>query len=487
MSENRMIPFSNVHQDFPASDLAKLMKSGNLLSRVSKPGLLLMFAGLGIVLFEIQIGLLRQRLGITGYIIGVLCGTTLSIWGLKEIVAGLLPRIASRGYLFRLPREGLIYLLIMFFLFVSSILTHSNLLMMVFCVMAGAFVVNGWMTFTMLRDARLHREAPERLMAGETCIVTLSLENKHRRLSAWLMKMRDSISFGKENLFPEVLFVRVPPRKTRFGNYQLKPESRGRYTFRHLDLTTQFPFSLVERGVGKELKQEMLVYPRLGTLNPHWRRMLQHSMEFDSYARPIAGTFHDEMNRIREYRPGDDVRMIHWRTTARVNNLMVCEYDESRDRDLVVIVDGWLPPRPKTEELEQLERGLRFAVTLCLSYLRISRQSSLSVFLLGNDTVAWSGDSGEQHTNSLLDSFAVFDHHHRHDSKEVLKSLLQKTKKQCRTIAISYRPEELQSQIREEIPGYGADLQVIGTSQEALSVYFDEQLSEETTGLTRSN
>ncbi|WP_437225642.1 DUF58 domain-containing protein [Planctomicrobium sp. SH661] len=450
------------------------MNSGNLLRRISITGAALMLGGMGLVFFEVQTGYLHRRLGLAGHFLSIISGTTLSIWGLKEVVSQLWPRLAGRGYHFRIPGVGLAYLAIMFVLFIGSILARSNLLIMVFCVMAGSFVVNGWLTFTMLRRTRMQRDVPDRVMAGETFMVTLLLENRNTWLSCWLMRLQDSIRNGGLILEPEVLFVRVPPNSHRVGTYHLCPIARGRYEFTHLDVMTRFPLGMVERGVGREAPHVLLVYPRLGHLRPQFRRILQHSMELVSHARPNNGTFQDDMHRIREFRQGDDRRMIHWRTSARMNDLMVCEYHECRDRDLMIIVDAWLPSRPSVKQTEQFERGLRFAATVSMNYLRSSRQSSLTVRLLGKETFDWFGDTGQQNADSLLDAFALLEPSHREDFHRLGEGLGTKWSGQCRTLVISPRPMEFKEELLRIHPGSAIDLQVYGTSEEELNGLFED-------------
>jgi len=404
----------------------------------------------------------------------LLCGTALSVWGLKEVVARFWPRMTSRGSQFRVPVEGIIYLAIMFVLFVAAILSRSNLLLLVYCVMAGSFIVNGWLTYAMLRGTRMGRELPRRVMAGETLMVTLTLENRNSRLSAWLMTLHDTIEHENVILRPEVLFVRVPPQSLRVGTYRLRPLARGRYQFTYLNAITRFPLGMVQRGLGGEARDELLVYPRLGHLRPRAQYVLQHSAELASHSHHRNGTFQDEIHRIREFRPGDDRRMIHWRTSARMNELMVCEYHECRDRDLVILVDAWWPVRPLPQEKQQFERGLQFAATLCMNYLRMSRQSSLAVYLRGRKPLDWHGDSGTQHTDALLDAFALLEPDSSPELERLTDNLDATQIESCRILLISSRPVAAREQLLHAYPTSVLDLQVFDTAPAELQTVFEE-------------
>ncbi len=446
--------------------------------RLSSTGLAFMAIGLCLVFYEFQTSFMQNRAGWWGHLLILFVGTTLSVWGLKEVVARYWPRLAGRGDHFLLPREGFVYLAIMCVLFIGAIQARNNLQLMVFSVMIGPWIVNGGFAYSMLRGLRVRRELPERVMAGETFEATIVLENPKSWLAAWVMTVHDAATHGTEHLLAEVLFFRVPPRSERAGCYRLRPQSRGRYEFRQLEVTTRFPMGLLQRGVGLEIRQQVLVYPRLGRLHPAWRRLLQHSMELASHVRPTAGAFQDEMHRIREYRPGDDRRLIHWRTSARMNELMVCEYQETRDRNLSIVVDAWLPRPATTEQRDTLERALSFAATVATEYLRHSRQSSLDVQLWGKKRVAWRGDAGEPQADELLDALALLEPSTRSEPDDLVRSLDREHGRQQRILLITTRWQQLQNALARLETGRGLDLHIYGARPEDLQGVFEEIASD---------
>jgi uncharacterized protein (DUF58 family) len=442
--------------------------------RISIGGLAMMGLGLGLAFLEIETSFLKSRLGAVGHMLILCCGTGCSVWGLKEVVAAFWPRLVARGHHFRLPLQGAMFLCMTFVLFVGSLLGRSNMLMMVFTVMAAAFIMNGWITFTMLRGARVRRDLPPRIMSGEVLSVNLEFANRNRWISAWVMRVRDTVQHAAGELTADVLFLRVPPWTKRGGSYQFCPGPRGRYVFGPLDVTSRFPLGLVQRGVRIDARQELLVYPRLGRLQPQWRRKLQHSMELVGHVRPKPGAFQDEMHRLREFRQGDDTRQIHWRTSARMNNLMVSEYYETRDLDLAVLVDAWVPPRPIASDRERLERGLRFAATLSLEYLRFSRQSSLMVRLLGKTRSEWRGDCEQHQFDVLLDHFALLEPTSQENVPQLMRELTHDLAGKRRVVLISTRPGPVRAALQQKQGQVLYDVQIYGTDEPDLKDFFEE-------------
>jgi len=434
-------------------------------------GIFAMLVGLGLVFFEVQTGLLNRRLGFAGRVIIIICGTAFSVWGLKELISSYWPRLGSRGFHFRLPREGAVYLLIMIVIFIGALIGRSNLLLMVFSMMAGPFVINGKFTFTMLQRLKVQRELPERVMAGETFTVTLTLQNAKSWLSAWLMTVHDFVTHATGYLKPQVLFIRVPPQSERRGHYQLRLMHRGVYEFGPFDITTRFPLGLVERGVETNIRGSIRVYPRTGFLRPNWRNHLHHSAELVSHVQPQTGPFNDELYRIREYRHGDDPRLIHWRTSARMSEIMVSEYKESRDRDLILVIGPWVPANASEEDLETVERSLRFAMTVCLDQMRNSRESSLYVRLLGPSQQDWSGDNN-QLFDDLLDMMALVEASHFAPDEKSFAGLDSVLGGRTRILLISPRPEAFHSV--HEASRVNGSLQSIVPSRTALSSIYED-------------
>ncbi|WP_417847810.1 DUF58 domain-containing protein [Thalassoglobus sp.] len=447
------------------------MRSPLRQGQISLPGIAFMLIGLTLVIFEMQTGFLLDRIGMTGRFIVFFCGTGFSVWGLKEVIAGFLPGLSKKGYSFKLPLVGIVYLVIMCILFIGSLVGRNNLLLMVFACMAGPFVMNGWITFTMLRLLNVSRVLPERVMAGETFTTSIFFENRKTWLTVWLMTVHDAVTKGDGWMSPEVLFVRVPAGSQRQGHYQIKVRDRGRYQFGPVRVTTQFPLGLVERGNRLDEFEELLVYPRIGHLKTEWRRLLQNSTELVSDVRTMGGPFNDEMSQLREYRQGDDPRMIHWRTSARVDELIVCEYDESRDRNLLLIIDGWIE---ENADKANFERGLRFATTVCMDHLRNSRESSLAVKLAAQERFFWRGDQGEGQIDNLLDAFAVAQPTSKMTTDQLLDGLVEGATSNRRVVIVTSRSGEIREAIQRSSDVRLHEAQIYGTSRKELSAIFEE-------------
>ena len=378
---------------------------------------------------------------------GIVAVTLLA--GLVRLAMSLLPepphrRIAPlRRHRILIPKEGVVYLVIMIVLFVGSLLGHENMLMLVFAMLAGPFVINGWAAFAMLKGSQVSREAPRRAMCGELFAVELTLRNTRAWMSLWMMQVRDTVTGCGEVLGPTNLFTCVPAGSRQTGHYSLRLRRRGVYRFGPIHVTSRFPLGLIERGQIFTLADEMLIYPRIGRLTPMAQRQWLGSEELSSQRRACAGVFHDEFHHLREYRSGDNPRAIHWRTSARRGSLILREFEQHREQPLSVIVDLWQPASGvSAEHRERTEWALSLAATVCVEQRRLVRDSRLSLYASGKSTVAWDGRATSGSLEALLDELALIQAGAADETGEILQRSLQNGTVSTRCLVISTRPME---------------------------------------------
>jgi len=384
-------------------------------------GILSLFAGAGMFYTTDQLAGRAGEWSLYVWVIGRLIGIILSLWGIR-LIAGRFARAGSKvGRLNRnrvmLPREGMMYLLIMIVAFVASLVGRSNMLMLVFSIMAGPFIVNGWVTFSLLRRNRVKRTIPQRAMCGETVSIEITLQNRKLWFSSWLMMVRDCVGRTSDGGFlgpsteaglePTVLFASVKPGAERTACYQLRLNRRGRYRFGPLEVSTRFPLGLVERGFIVDEPGEMLVYPQIGILSSRWHRDSQLAAEMVERQQTRKGMFEDDFHHLRSFRSGDSPREIHWRTSARMNELMVQEFHQSRDQGLIVLLDLWQPASPSASDIERVELAVNFTATICVEHLRQTRGVEQLLTICGRESTSLRYATIGQAVESLLDTLSL--------------------------------------------------------------------------------
>lgn len=119
-------------------------------------------------------------------------------------------------------------------------------------------------------------------------------------------------------------------------HYTCTPTRRGRYRLDALRLHYGDALGLASHAATAHCSTEVLVTPRvvpLGETEPAASgRIGDESVPNLAFAGP------DDVL-VREYRPRDDVRRIHWPSTARTGTLMVRREEQARDPSAVVLLD----------------------------------------------------------------------------------------------------------------------------------------------------
>lgn len=420
----------------------------------SRAGFAATLTGLGLAAFEMRYGLLLHRLGVGGRVVLLVCATGFSVWGVKELIAGWWPALGERGFVRHrsgIPPEGRLYMLIMFMLFTGSMIGHSNPLLLVFTLLWGPFVINGWISFILLKRLTVRRIVPRLVMAGEPTSVEVILRNNKRFFSAWVILIQDWITCAREQLQAEVLVTRVPPGEERAARYRMRLMQRGQYRLGPLTLRTRFPLGLVERGLHVSTADSVIVYPRIGRLTHEWHRHLLPAADLAPQMSPRSGPFDDEFHMLREYRLGDDPRAIHWKTSARRSELMIREFRESRDSRLVVLLDPWQPPRPDEESLEQVERAFSLAASICVHHLRGSRDAHLVLIGGGQPPLSWRSDDGSG-MDRLLEDLALHHGSSDFDVESLILELNGEGTSNSRSVCITTRPDAVHEFLRSVEP-----------------------------------
>lgn len=284
-----------------------------------------------------------------------------------------------------LPREGLVYVGIMLIIAIAALTGGNpdtgNMLLLVFGMMAGPFVFNGWVVVAMLARVTVQRVIPMVAEAGQSFSVEITLRNGKRVLASRLVEVRDVVEGARLREEPSVTFVRVGPQEERRGHYELVIARRGLYRFGPLRISSRFPLGIGERGHSVSAMDEIVVHPAIGRLLPGWKRRERQLAESASRANARLGIFDDEFHSIRDYRSGDNHRAIHWRSTARHGQLMVRQHEQHRESELVVLLDLF-----QTRELttELAERAVSLAATLCVEQTRHATSGSYRLAIAGH-------------------------------------------------------------------------------------------------------
>ena len=174
---------------------------------------------------------------------------------------------------------------------------------------------------------------PPRVPPGHTAKVTLQLENVSRFPSG-LMLAEDSVPFSLGTR-PRYVLDGIERGGMRMLSYPLRSDQRGKFEIGPLEVRIADAFGLVELARSFSARSTLLVTPKIVPLD---RSVVSGSWlgEGDGRTRTSAAAGEDDVI-PRAYRDGDELRRVHWRSTARYGELMV-RREEQRWRNRAVLM-----------------------------------------------------------------------------------------------------------------------------------------------------
>ena len=176
---------------------------------------------------------------------------------------------------------------------------------------------------------------PGRAPVGSSARVILRLQNLSRLPTGTLL-LEDRLPYALGSR-PRVVLERLGAHQASSVAYTVRADVRGRYPIGPLVIRLTDPFGLCELTRSFPSVDRLTVIPQVVPL-PTVRLAGEYAGTGDSRARSVAVHGEDDAA-TREYRRGDDLRRVHWRSTARTGELMVRREEQPWESRATVVLD----------------------------------------------------------------------------------------------------------------------------------------------------
>jgi len=222
---------------------------------------------------------------------------------------------------------------------------------------------------------------PSRVHAGDVAVVELSIANHGHRRSPTAVVI-DSVDQQRQAR------VRVAPLSSQqrtSGRYQLATDRRGRLRLGPLRVQYSDPLGLARIDVDIGTTDHLLVFPAIEDLV---------APPMDAQGTPDTGTPQrqrwtdgDEFHALRGYATGDDLRRVHWPTSARVDELMIRQHDQHSQARTTVVLDT----RSGSHTPESFEQCVSAAASVMVAAARRGDWVTLATTVATSSTPASAG------------------------------------------------------------------------------------------------
>ena len=256
-------------------------------------------------------------------------------------------------------------------------------------------------------SSRRHIESP-RTAAGQETAVTLRLENISR-LPTGLLLVEDKVPYVLGSR-PRFVLDRVEPRGRREVGYIVRSDVRGRFQLGPMSIRLSDPFGLCELHRSFTARDTLVVTPTVQRL-PAVSLSGEWTGSGESRSRSLASAGEDDSG-VREYRQGDDLRRVHWRSSARLDRVMVRREEQPWQARATVLLDTRSTAHAGEGPGSSFEWAVAAAASIGVHLVRHGYQLRLLTDT-GEGITSATGDTaglGMDLEGSLLDALAVLDH-----------------------------------------------------------------------------
>ena len=160
---------------------------------------------------------------------------------------------------------------------------------------------------------------------------------------------------------------RLVPGEEHEEVFAIPTTARGVLSVGPVSVRRGDPLGLFERANDRRQAVDLFVHPRTTALDG---LSLGHMRDLEGLPAQHLSRDDVSFHALREYQPGDDLRHVHWKSTARVGEVMVRQYEETRRSHFVV---GLSTLPDEYRDTDEFELAISVAGSVGLRALRDSR------------------------------------------------------------------------------------------------------------------
>lgn len=360
------------------------------------------------------------------------------------------------GVHLRITIGGAMYLVLCLMVGVAAVRTHMPLMFILFGTMVGGVAFSAVLARGMLMGVSVQRELSQRAWQHETLNFGYSLRN---------LRTTPCIALSVQEIEPQGIegscgfCVYLPGRRMFRAGSRLEAARRGRIFLETICLSTRFPFGLITFTREVHQPESLVVWPAKGALNAD---LLRYGATLTTSAQPgrLQGG-QDEFFGLRDYRPGDNPRWVHWRRTAGRDVPVVREMAHPLPEILFLCLDIKQGNHSDPLAISDCESLLCFGATIIESALGRGYQVGLGIQRRDGVKIIPPG-MGVAKRIDLLDALAEVENTETAEFNEVLAEIPVKHLVNAHTLLVSNHPEKVSADRLGELTVRSRYLELLG-------------------------
>jgi uncharacterized protein (DUF58 family) len=198
---------------------------------------------------------------------------------------------------------------------------------------------------------------------------------------------------------------------------EFTPRRRGVLRFEALTVARPDPLNLFKACVEYRAPGTVLVLPKCYRVPPlalPGARRYQHG----GVALATSVGDSEEFVSLRDYRPGDPLQRVHWKSFARLGRPVVKEYQDEFFERHVLALDTFAPAAGEDAFEEAVAVAASFAATVD------TQECLLDLMFVGRETYHYTAGRGQLHAQQLLEVLAAVSPYHAGGFRTLADSVL---------------------------------------------------------------
>ena len=307
-------------------------------------------------------------------------------------------QLSLKNRFLRFTPEGTKFILISIAVGFAAVNTGNNLLYLILGMLLSLIIASGILSELGIKGLDIKRSLSPYLFARTPNSAFFIITNKKRYLPSFSLEVEERVDGEIKDRLAH--FFRVGPKNTQTLGYHLFFSRRGVNQLQGPYILTRFPFGLFIKGMRHKESLNVLVYPQLLP----WEKILTDVSPSGEGPRTIPQKGRGEnIFGIRQFIPGDTSRDIHWRSTAKLSQTMVKEYEKVGMKRVHIVLDTSLPEDATSSDIDQFE--VCVSKTASLAYYLLRKQDILVGLSLGDNFIPF--NKGDKHLHHLLKALAL--------------------------------------------------------------------------------
>lgn len=242
-------------------------------------------------------------------------------------------------------------------------------------ILLAFFCLDILILFSSKNGVNAERITPEKLSNGDENPIIISIKNFYTFTIT--VKVIDEIPFQFQVRNFELRRKIKNASQDEF-QYKLRPIERGEYFFGNLNIYVCSPLRLISKRYKFNKDQMVPTYPSYIQLRKY--DLIAFSNNLFQYGvkkiRRIGHTM--EFEQIKEYVPGDDIRTLNWKSTAKKNSLMVNQFQDEKSQNVYMVIDKGRVMKMPFNGMSLLDYAIN--ATLVLSNVILKKQDKAGMF-----------------------------------------------------------------------------------------------------------